>query len=72
MVDRNTTNSVPLDVAVINYTKSTTKTKKVNSIDLTFAHDVEDHICLINWYIAETNLTRLIEFGGINLTNFYH
>jgi hypothetical protein len=48
MVDRNTTNSVPLDVAVINYTKSTTKTKKVNSIDLTFAHDVEDHICLIN------------------------
>jgi len=46
MVDRDATNSFPLNLTVINYRNSTTRA--TIAYELPIAHDVEDHICLIH------------------------
>jgi hypothetical protein len=73
MVDRDTTNAVPLHVPVINYSKSTTTNTDIRSLPIT--HDVlEDHIWQVNvlkrWFDLEAGdqVKVIVDCGpGVNV-----
>jgi hypothetical protein len=74
MVDRDTTNSVPLHITVINYSKSTTEGRKTDIRSLPITHDVEDHILQVNvpkrWFDLEAGdqVKVIVDCGpGVNV-----